>query len=53
LIPILFNLSVDPSERFDLAEEHPEILSDITKMVEEHEQTVKPVESQLDIFIRQ
>lgn len=44
----LFNIQHDPSERFDLAEEYPEILMEIEAMVKNHQATVEPVESQLE-----
>ena len=33
--PLLFDLSEDPAEKYDVAEEHPEVLAEIEKMVEE------------------
>lgn len=50
--PQLFDLLVDPGERFDLAEKYPDIVADITQMVEEHKTTIVPVESQLDKIIQ-
>lgn len=34
--PILYNLSYDPSEQFDIAADHPEIIDQINSMVIEH-----------------
>ncbi len=34
--PLLYNLSNDPSERLDVAEQYPEVLAGILKQVEEH-----------------
>jgi len=34
--PILYNLSHDPSEQFDIASNHPEIIQEINSLVEEH-----------------
>ena len=34
--PLLFNLEEDPSERFDVAAEHPDILSEIAVATEKH-----------------
>jgi len=48
----LFDLQVDPAERFDIAEKHPEIVKDILEMVEEHHSTIVPVENQLDKIIQ-
>lgn len=49
--PLLFNLTVDPSERHDIAEQHPEILAAIASQVEAHRATLKPVTNQLERFI--
>ncbi|NNE77358.1 MAG: sulfatase [Pricia sp.] len=34
--PLLYNLSIDTSEKFDVASEHPEVLERINKVVKEH-----------------
>jgi len=34
--PLLFDLEVDPSERFDLAEEHPDIVADLAKVIADY-----------------
>jgi len=46
--PLLFNLAVDPSERYNVAEDHPEIIAGIKKALEEHLSTIIPVENQLE-----
>jgi arylsulfatase A len=38
--PLLFNLPEDPSENFDVAAEHPEVVTEITKIWEEHKNSV-------------
>jgi arylsulfatase A len=38
--PLLFNLPEDPSERFDVASDHPEIVAELTKIYQEHTNTV-------------
>lgn len=43
----LFNLQHDPSERFDLAGLHPEVISEIKELVAKHASTVDRPESQL------
>lgn len=47
----LYNLAIDPSEKDDIIDKHPEIVKEIEEMVAEHEKTVKPVESQLEKVI--
>ena len=46
--PLLFNLEVDPSEKVNIAEEHPEVLYEIQKILEEHRATLTAVENQLE-----
>ncbi len=46
--PLLFNLSVDPAERYNIAEAHPEIIDEMKKIMEDHLSTVVPVENQLE-----
>ena len=46
--PLLFNLNVDPSEKYNLAADHPEVIAEIRKVLEEHRQKVVPVENQLE-----
>jgi arylsulfatase A-like enzyme len=46
--PLLYDLEHDPSEKFDVAQDHPDVIAAIRKLVEEHKGQVVPVESQLD-----
>jgi arylsulfatase A-like enzyme len=46
--PLLFDLNVDPSERFDVAKGHPKIVAELLKELADHEAGVKPAENQLD-----
>jgi arylsulfatase A-like enzyme len=46
-VPLLYNLEHDPSEKYNIAENNPEIIEEITRMVEDHTKTVKPVKDQL------
>ena len=46
--PLLYNLNVDPSEKYDIAEKHPEIIAEIIRAMEDHVATVVPVENQLE-----
>lgn len=45
--PLLFNLEEDPSEKYNIANEHPEIVKEIHKMVELHRSGVISVKDQL------
>jgi arylsulfatase A-like enzyme len=45
--PILYNLSEDPSEAFDIAENHPEVLEKINTLVEQHREKMVPGKDQL------
>jgi len=47
--PLLFNLEHDPSEKFDVAKDHPEVIAELKKLAEQHRATIKPVPSQLEI----
>lgn len=47
--PVLYNLEVDPSEKWDVAEQHPDVVADLKAAAEVHRNTVVPVPSQLEI----
>jgi arylsulfatase len=49
--PLLYDLQADPSERFDVAAQHPEALERIRERVEAHRETVEPVTDQLALLI--
>ena len=40
--PLLFNIEEDPSERFNIAEKHPEVIAEIQKALEIHKEKMKP-----------
>jgi hypothetical protein len=44
----LFNLHHDPSEKYDIARNHPEVIRDIEALVQQHRLTVDSVGSQLE-----
>ncbi len=46
--PLLFHLDHDPGERFDVADQHPEVIEAILQRAAEHQDTVEEVENQLD-----
>ncbi|MGQ9573927.1 MAG: sulfatase family protein [Thermoguttaceae bacterium] len=45
--PLLYNLDVDPGEKFDLARQHPEVVAQIRKIVKSHRRDMRPAASQL------
>src|SRR5688572_12490693 len=45
--PWLYNLDVDPAERYDLAAERPDLVAALRKLAEEHQRGVAPVEDQI------
>ncbi len=47
--PLLYNLNVDPSEKYNIAKEHPEVVSQAREMLEKHQKSVVPVINQLEI----
>ena len=40
--PLLFNLTTDPSEQFNVADQHPNVVEQLLKEAEEHRRTIKP-----------
>ena len=46
--PVLYNLDVDPSEKFDVAQKHPEVIAEIRRIAEAHKKAIPPIENQLD-----
>jgi len=46
--PLLFHLGEDPSECFNVAEDHPEVIAEIRKIAEAHQETIVPTPSQLE-----
>jgi arylsulfatase A len=47
-LPLLYNLDLYPSEKYDVAKQHPEVIAEIRKIAEEHRKAIPPVENQLD-----
>ena len=45
--PLLYNLDQDPSERFDIAGKHPELVTELRKIADEHQKTVVAVKNQI------
>jgi arylsulfatase A-like enzyme len=46
--PELYNLDHDPSEKYNVAANHPEVITEIRRIAEAHRQAIPPVENQLD-----
>jgi arylsulfatase A-like enzyme len=46
--PLLFNLDVDPSEKYDLSGELPQVIEELTAIARAHQATVQPVTNQLE-----
>jgi arylsulfatase A-like enzyme len=46
--PLLYNLATDPGEKYNIAEEHPEVIEEIKALLEEHRGGVEDVENQLE-----
>jgi len=46
--PELYHLEHDPSEKYNIAERHPDVVDDLQRLAEEHRRSVKPVENQLE-----
>jgi arylsulfatase A-like enzyme len=44
--PLLFQLDNDPSERFDVAKDHPEVIADLRRELEKHRAKLVPGEPQ-------
>lgn len=47
--PLLYNVNIDPSEEFNIAKRHPEVIDEIKKVLEEHLAGIVPVENQLEL----
>jgi arylsulfatase A len=50
--PLLFHLGHDPSEKYDVARDHPDVLADLAKVVEAHQAKLKRGKDQLAGRIR-
>ena len=45
--PLLFHLEHDPSELYNISDQHPGVIEDIRAEIEKHQQSLEPVENQL------
>jgi len=50
--PVLYNLLVDPSEKYEVSQKHPEIIEEIKQEVEKHKAKLIAPPSQLEIPLR-
>ena len=39
--PLLYNLNIDPSEKYNVADKNPKILVEINKILEKHKKNLK------------
>ncbi len=46
--PLLYDLNIDPGETFNISTNHPAVVADLRKEIDNHRATVVPVQSQLD-----
>jgi arylsulfatase A len=47
--PVLYHLEHDPSEKYDVAKEHPDVIEHIQAIAEKHRQGMKAAPSQLEL----
>jgi arylsulfatase A len=47
--PLLFNLCEDPSEKYNVAKDHPDVVADLMAEVQRHRAELKPGTPQLDL----
>jgi arylsulfatase A-like enzyme len=40
--PLLYNLNIDPSEKYNIADKNPEILNEINIIIENHKKNLNP-----------
>jgi len=49
--PLLFNLDIDPSEKYDIAESHPEIVNELIAEANRHRESIRMAPTQLESVI--
>ena len=50
--PALYNLEHDPSEKYDIAQDHLEVIAELTKLAEDHKKAMVPGKQQLEERIK-
>lgn len=50
--PALYHLEHDPSEKYDIAKDHPDVVAELTTLLEAHNQAMVPGKPQLDERIK-
>ncbi len=48
--PLLFHIDHDPSEQYDVAKDHPEVITEIRELVSKHETELVAPPSQLELY---
>lgn len=46
--PELYNLDIDPSEKWNIAAKHPDIVAEMRRLAEEHKKAIPPIQNHLD-----
>ncbi len=46
--PLLFDIDIDPEEKINIARNHPQIISEMIEILNEHVKTIEPVVNQLE-----
>ena len=49
--PLLFDLSVDPGERFNIAADHPNIVAELVKVASAHRASITPAAPLFDVLL--
>lgn len=50
--PLLYNVEVDPSEKYNVADKHPEVVKELTDLAEKFQDSFTPPPTQLDAKIK-